>query len=317
MRVASTLLALSMSSQALAANIAIFEDYSGAPVSGMAATALGHSSLVYYADGYSFGLACASADMCIVEASNWLLGADGVNAINTAIAGGKPVIVTHWAFQTYDEGMNGPLGIIPTDFYTSFDQYPAGQHNFFSGISAGFLDWQGSDIFGVNGSTFSLIGAGWLGSAQNNIAVTNNNRSIAYGVAPYDFQYIDTDADGMWDLAEVYGSMITYLLSGGGPQITLTGSPCPSSVTVAARGFTPNRQVAVVRANGTGSYAIPSGNCAGTLLGISGGIQLVTMVQANGSGAINWSGSVAAGLCGKYFQFVDMATCRTSNIDQF
>jgi hypothetical protein len=320
MRFTISLLALAASTPALAANIAIFEDYSAAPVSAMGATALGHSSLVFFADGLGFANACAAADLCIVEASNWLLGADGVNAINTAIANGKPVIVTHWAFQTYDEGMNAPLGIIPTDFYTSFSQTGAGSYNFYQGLAGGQLTWQGSDIFGVNGSTFTLAGAGWIGSAQNNVAVTNSDRSIAFGIAPYDFASIDTDGDAMWDLAEVYGEMIDFLLGGGGPRptINLVGSPCPSSVTAQATGFTGGGTVAIVRSNGTGAAVIPSGPCAGTTLGLStSGLGLITTITAPPSGNINYAGSVSAGVCGKYIQMVDMATCTVSNVDQF
>jgi hypothetical protein len=301
MRFTISLLALAASTPALAANIAIFEDYSAAPVSAMGATALGHTSLVFFADGLGFANACAAADLCIVEASNWLLGADGVNAINTAI-------------------VNAPLGIIPTDFYTSFSQTGAGSYNFYQGLAGGQLTWQGSDIFGVNGSTFTLAGAGWIGSAQNNVAVTNNDRSIAFGIAPYDFASIDTDGDAMWDLAEVYGEMIDFLLGGGGPRptINLVGSPCPSSVTAQATGFTGGGTVAIVRSNGTGAAVIPSGPCAGTTLGLStSGLGLITTITAPPSGNINYAGSVSAGVCGKYIQMVDMATCTVSNVDQF
>jgi hypothetical protein len=319
MRFTISLLALAASTPALAANIAIFEDYSAAPVSAMGATAYGHTSQTFFADGLGFANACAAADLCIVEASNWLLGADGVNAINTAIANGKPVIVTHWAFQSYDEGMNGPLGIIPTDYYTSFAQTGAGSYNFYGTLAGATLNWYGSDIFGVNGSTFSLSGAGWIGSAQGNVAVTNNDGSIAFGIAPYDFSSIDDDADGMWDLAEVYGEMIDYLLGGGArPTINLVGSPCPSSVTAQATGFTPGGTIAIVKANGTGAAVIPSGPCAGTTLGLStSGLGLITTITAPPSGSVNYSGSVSAGVCGKYIQMVDMATCTVSNVDQF
>jgi hypothetical protein len=110
-----------------------------------------------------------------------------------------------------------------------------------------------------------------------------------------------------------------YFTNGGaaGPSIALGGS-CPTAVTVAATGFTPGGNVAIVRSNGTGSFVVPSGGCAGTVTGLSAsGVGLVTVVNANGSGNINYAGGVGAGICTKFLQFVDLTTCATSNVDQF
>ncbi|HMV65970.1 MAG TPA: hypothetical protein PKA64_03890 [Myxococcota bacterium] len=101
------------------------------------------------------------------------------------------------------------------------------------------------------------------------------------------------------------------------PHIVLSGT-CPSPVSVAATGFTPGGSVAVIRSNAPGSFVVPSGSCAGLNLSLGApGIGIVTTVTASPSGAISWSGSVGPTYCSKWFQFVDMATCQPSNIDQF
>jgi hypothetical protein len=319
MRFAFLAVATALSSSAFAANIAIYDDLYSTPWSGTAATNLGHTVGVFYLDGAGFSAACAAADLCIVESPNYGSDATAVAAITSAVTNGKPVIVEYWKFQS-DPAFNTALNISAVDYYTPLASHsPAGSVNFFSSISTGSLAWPGSYDAGINGSTFSLIGGGFLATAQSTIAVTRGDKAIANGFLSFDFQNADADGDGTLDVVEIYEREIEFLLGGGGrPTINLVGSPCPSSVTAQATGFTGGGTVAIVRSNGTGAAVIPSGPCAGTTLGLStSGLGLITTITAPASGTINYAGAVSAGVCGKYIQMVDMATCTVSNVDQF
>jgi hypothetical protein len=313
------LAATALSSQALAANIAIYDDYAGAPWSGAAASSLGHTVGVFYNDGIGFAAACAAADLCIVESPNWYPPADVGTAITAAVTAGKPVIVEYWTFAG-DPQFNAALNISPTDYSTPLPTHsPAGSHNFFSRIGTGSLTWPGSYDAGINSSTFALAGAGYIASAQSTIAVTRGDKAIANGFLSYDYQNADSDGDGILDVSEIYAEEISYLLGGSArPTIDLVGAPCPSSVTARATGFTPGGTIAIVRSNGTGAAVVPSGPCLGTVLGLStSGLGLITTITAPPSGTVNYAGAVSPGVCGKYIQMVDMATCTVSNVDQF
>jgi hypothetical protein len=318
MRFALLAAATALSSSAFAANIAIYDDYAAAPWSGTAATNLGHTVGVFYLDGAGFSAACAAADLCIVESPNYGSDATAVAAITSAVMNGKPVIVEYWKFGS-DPAYNTALNITATDYFTPLASHsPTGAVNFFSTISTGSLAWPGSYDAGINGSTFGLVGGGFIASAQNTIAVTRGDTAIANGFLSYDFQNADGDADGKLDVVEIYEQEIEFLLGGSRPTINLVGSPCPSSVTAQATGFTPGGTIAIVKSNGTGAAVIPSGPCAGTTLGLgTAGLGLITTITAPPSGTVNYSGSVSAGVCGKYIQMVDMATCSVSNVDQF
>lgn len=91
------------------------------------------------------------------------------------------------------------------------------------------------------------------------------------------------------------------------------GGNCPDfqfNVTHATR----LERVALLRAGGLGTFVIPAGKpCAGTLLGLSGGVSLAKMLTANGAGQANFSVRVPAGACGTVFlQALDLSTCRVS-----
>ncbi len=105
--------------------------------------------------------------------------------------------------------------------------------------------------------------------------------------------------------------------SGGGPSLRVTGE-CPGRVTVAWGGATPNRPMAIVYANNTGSFVVPGGPCAGTQLGLgTSGIQ-VAFQGGTGSGSGQVNSNVGTGVCGHYIQMVVVSgsPCETSNVVQ-
>ena len=101
----------------------------------------------------------------------------------------------------------------------------------------------------------------------------------------------------------------------GGPSLSLAGS-CPGRITADVSGATPGGTVAYVFGVAQGSTTIPGGPCAGTQLGIQGGVRLVGTDSADGSGHSSLSGNAPAGACGHYLQALDLSTCTTSNVAQ-
>lgn len=97
------------------------------------------------------------------------------------------------------------------------------------------------------------------------------------------------------------------------PSLSLTGF-CPGEMTAAVSGATPRGTVALIFGQRAGQTTIPSGPCAGTLLPISGGVQLVSTARANGQGNAAITGAVPPSACGARLVALDVATCSTSNV---
>ncbi|MFG0330298.1 MAG: hypothetical protein ACF8PN_10405 [Phycisphaerales bacterium] len=104
---------------------------------------------------------------------------------------------------------------------------------------------------------------------------------------------------------------------GGGFNLAVSGS-CPGSVTASTTGGTPGGQVAFVFGLSTGSCTIPSGPCAGTVLGLScGGAQLVGTATANANGDASLSGNCPQSASGRFVQAIDVTGgCIVSNVVQ-
>ncbi len=100
----------------------------------------------------------------------------------------------------------------------------------------------------------------------------------------------------------------------GGYRLNVGGS-CPGTVSVDWSGATPSAQQAIVFGNNLGSTTVPTGPCAGTVLGIQGQVRIVNIIgTGGGSGSVN--GRAGTGACGHYLQLVEAGSCNTSNVDQ-
>lgn len=96
---------------------------------------------------------------------------------------------------------------------------------------------------------------------------------------------------------------------GLGFHLTSAGS-CPGPIQIYISGATPFGLVAF--AYGTpGTYAIPSGPCAGTILDISN-VTLAAILPADATGSITIAPLVPAGVCGLTLQSVDLTHCLVS-----
>jgi len=107
----------------------------------------------------------------------------------------------------------------------------------------------------------------------------------------------------------------------GGPAtgfvLTLDGA-CPGKVDVFASGATPGEWVAFIVANGPGSYTIPSGPWAGTVLGLdpTAWLYKVAAVDVNGTAVV--TGVLPESLCGLvWMQALDLFNGATSDVINF
>ncbi len=103
------------------------------------------------------------------------------------------------------------------------------------------------------------------------------------------------------------------------PDIALgltLGGTCPANLLFTVDRATPNGQVALLYAYGTGSFVIPGGfPCAGTTLGLNNTVALGAMITAGPDGVAALNTSVPPAACGNFFiQALDIATCGTSNV---
>lgn len=99
-----------------------------------------------------------------------------------------------------------------------------------------------------------------------------------------------------------------------GLGMSLSGA-CPS-LTFDITYATPSGSVALLYANGTGSFVVPNGMaCAGTVLGLNNTVALASMLQADANGNVTLSANVPAGACGAFYvQALDMTSCETSTV---
>lgn len=95
----------------------------------------------------------------------------------------------------------------------------------------------------------------------------------------------------------------------GGPDLRITGS-CPGGKVLTITGATPLGSLAIAH-GAAGSFTIPSGPCAGTILDITAPT-LAGFFNADVNGDFSLNFNVPAGLCGRTVQAVDMTTCLAS-----
>lgn len=104
----------------------------------------------------------------------------------------------------------------------------------------------------------------------------------------------------------------TYMLTG--PSLSLSGV-CGSSMTFDTSGMTAGGAVAFLWAFGQGSYVIPNGPCAGTMLGLDATVRNGGIRTADPSGMASLTANVPSSVCGRIFvQALDAATCTVTNV---
>lgn len=96
--------------------------------------------------------------------------------------------------------------------------------------------------------------------------------------------------------------------------LTISGS-CPGRISLEWSGALPDGRQAIVYGAETGKTVIPHGPCQGTVLGLGGYVAIVNII-GTGSGEGVVYGNMGSGRCGVYCQFVELGTCRPSNVAQ-
>jgi len=94
------------------------------------------------------------------------------------------------------------------------------------------------------------------------------------------------------------------------PDVTLIGS-CPGDQTVRISGLTPGGTVVVGIGTGTDGTVIPNGQCAGTMVDLSG-VRARQTVTADGDGRVQFMQTPGANACDDFIQALDVTSCATS-----
>jgi len=111
-----------------------------------------------------------------------------------------------------------------------------------------------------------------------------------------------------------YGDAFAIIDNPATPGIRLTGTgSCPGPINISITGLTPGGRVAILQASGAGSFTVPSGSCAGTVIPLNRP-RLLATPSADASGAINATPTFGAAMCGKSYLAVDLTTCALSNV---
>lgn len=132
--------------------------------------------------------------------------------------------------------------------------------------------------------------------------------------------WLATGYDGPVDEIVVSGSSGYFVMDDmtfGEPGLSLELSgACPGRITASVGRATPGGNVGVLYAFGEGSFVLPGGPCAGTMLGLNATVRLAGVVVADGAGNGSLDGNVPAAACGRAFvQAIDAMTCLTSGVE--
>ncbi len=200
---------------------------------------------------------------------------------------------------TYENRPSVPIGDWRTS--TTYEEYPV---------------FQGRDAISVAGfAPVALIaGTYWLEAV---IVGPENNFWRTADLAIGTQVWVDySDRGGFQRGDRVFGAVydITGILTGAAEPaytLTITGM-CPGVVYFTWGGARPNRAQGVILAQRLGAYTIPTGQCAGTVLGVEGGVQLAAVIPTEAGTGKRWfiAGSHP---CAWQLQLIEGGSCRLSN----
>ncbi|PCJ51590.1 MAG: hypothetical protein COA70_13975 [Planctomycetota bacterium] len=95
--------------------------------------------------------------------------------------------------------------------------------------------------------------------------------------------------------------------------LSLSGT-CPGLVTVDVSGAGAGATIAVAWSLNTGTFSLPPGPCAGTVLGLNNP-NLLTFLTADALGNATFTGNAPTSACGAFVQIVDLSTCSVSGVE--
>ncbi len=119
---------------------------------------------------------------------------------------------------------------------------------------------------------------------------------------------------GSGGYADVRG--MAFIGAANGRVLRVSGR-CPGALTAQWSGAEPNRPMALILGARRGDFVIPpEAPCAGTLLGVTGQVQLVDPpgVFNSGTGIGTITGVAGTSVCGRFLQFIEGRSCAASNV---
>jgi len=138
---------------------------------------------------------------------------------------------------------------------------------------------------------------------------------VDYARGNADAPTVEEDNPSSAERASDHDGVAIFVNPAGGSSFTLTISgTCPGSVTLAAAGGTPNGIAGILFGSGPGSDVLANGPCAGTMTGLSGPA-LFSTLPFDSNGEFSLTRTAPAGVCGRFLQVVDGATCTVSTVD--
>jgi len=93
-------------------------------------------------------------------------------------------------------------------------------------------------------------------------------------------------------------------------QLAVSGD-CPGTATLEVSDATPGGPIGIAIASNPGTFVVPSGECAGTTIGLDSPT-LLTTIDADGDGNAAFSGPIPPAACGASVQAIDLRTCKTT-----
>jgi len=189
-------------------------------------------SVVYGASGAQFNTEydADQFDVIFFDVSNFGVPAGAPARLYDWVNCGGRLVYNNYGYTTWEQTLlqiTASAGFNPNRPTYADPSSPA---NLFSGIysvpsplamSAAPIAW-GS--FGVEPTpappTAGFVAARYnSATGPNAIAVTNNNHVIVHGFLPSDYQAVDTNANGIPDLQELYVNEVAYLVKQGPPGL--------------------------------------------------------------------------------------------------
>lgn len=97
-------------------------------------------------------------------------------------------------------------------------------------------------------------------------------------------------------------------------RLGISGS-CPGGVTIRVSGAAPGDRVPMMASPALGSFTLPAGPCAGTVLDLADP-KLLGVLTADSDGNVSRAAQAPPGSCGAYLQAMDVGSCSTTNVGQ-
>ena len=201
-------------------NVLVYYDSFTSPPepAGAAATALGWTvtatnNATTFATSYDAG----GWHIIVIDVPGSSIPTDVRTRVLSAISAGLRVIFSWWNLDT-DAALATALGVSTVSYSSPLPLYPTSgaSVDFFTSGEVFPAPLTSSDDAGDNGDFLTLLAGGEIvisgssGTGSNLAAITNSGNTIVLGFLPWDFKSTDNDADGRYDMTEMFMNLLRY-----------------------------------------------------------------------------------------------------------